>query len=47
MSQCSLPEFRSTSDPETSSMMFQGKRAPDDNDYHLYIAREARDDVFR
>ena len=28
-------------------MMFQGKRAPDDNYYHLYTAREARDDVFR
>ena len=32
------------SDPETSSVMFQGKRAPDDNYSRLYIAREAHDD---
>ena len=48
MPRCSLPEFRSTSDPETSNVMFQGrrrKRTPDDNYDRLYTAREARDDV--
>ena len=35
------------SDPETSSMMFQGRRrTPDDNYDRLYTAREARDDIW-
>ena len=39
---CSLPEFRSTSDPETSNVMFQGRRrrrTADDNYDCLYTAR--------